>query len=76
MSALELGGYHCAWLAPGGIAGDVVAADRITRDAGLGALTPEEECAIFGQFFAEARARLGEMGLPIADVGERIRLPR
>jgi hypothetical protein len=76
MNALELGGYHCAWLVPGGAADDVVAADRITRTAGLGALLPEEERAIFAQFFEEARAHLGRLGLPIADVSGRIRLPR
>ena len=76
MGALELGGYHCAWLVRDGAADDVVAADRITRAAGLGALKPEEERAIFAQFFEDARAHLGRLGLPVADVSGLIRLPR
>ena len=76
MRALELGGYHCAWLVRDGAADDVVAADRITRAAGLGALKPEEERAIFAQFFEDARAHLGRLGLPVADVSGLIRLPR
>jgi len=76
MVGLELSGYHCAWLVPGGAADDVVAADRITREAGLGALKPEEEQAIFAQFFGDARAHLGRLGLGIADVAKRIQLPR
>ena len=76
MSGLELSGYHCAWLAPENVANDVVAADRITRAAGLGALDPEEERAIFSQFFIEAREHLGRLGLAITDVSARIRIPR
>ena len=73
---LELSGYHCAWLVPGGAADDVVAADRITRAAGLGALKPEEEQAIFAQFFGDARTHLARLGLQIADASKLIRLPR
>ncbi len=76
VSGLELSGYHCAWLVQGGLARDVVAADSVTRAAGLGALTPEEERAIFVQFFADAHAHLARLGLSIADVSRLIELPR
>ena len=76
VSGLELSGYHCAWLVQGGLARDVVAADSVTRAAGLGALTPEEERAIFVQFFADAHANLARLGLSIADVSRLIELPR
>ena len=74
-AGLELNGYHCAWLVPGGAARDVVAADRITRAAGLGALDPAEEQAIFTRFHAEAREHLGRFGLAIADIRDRLVVP-
>lgn len=72
---LELNGYHCAWLVPQAAAHDVVEADRITRAAGLGAMTPHEELEIFRQFYGEARDHLARLGIVIADHAGRIRPP-
>lgn len=69
---LEFNGYHCAWLVPENAAADVVAADRITRAAGLGALTPEEERAIFRRWYADTRSQLAKLGIAIADRSDRI----
>lgn len=74
LTDLEFNGYHCAWLVPDNAAAEIIAADRITREAGLGALTPDEELGIFRQFYAEARAQLATLGIAIADRSERIRL--
>ncbi len=71
---LEFNGYHCAWLAPERAGAEIVAADRITRAAGLGALTAEEELAIFRRWYAETRTQLGALGIAIADRSDRITL--
>ena len=60
---IEFSGFHCAWLAAGDCAADIVAADRITREAGLGACTPEEEGAVLVRYFADARMRLARLGV-------------
>ncbi len=62
---LELNGYHCAWLAPGDAAADVVAADEVTRGAGLGASSAAEEGAVLKQWFAEARATFAGIGIAL-----------
>ena len=60
---IEFAGFHCASLAAGDCAADIVAADRITRDAGLGGCTADEECAVLVRYVAEARARLARLGV-------------
>ena len=73
LEGLLLSGAICAWLAPGGIAADIVAADETTRKAGLGAMSPAEEAAVVVQFLEEAKAHLQRMGVTIADVTGRLR---
>lgn len=75
LEGLLLSGAICAWLAPGGIAADVVAADEITRKAGLGAMSAAEESAVTVQFLGEAREHLARLGVSIADIRDRIVLP-
>ena len=72
LQGLLLSGAICAWLAPGGIANDVVAADEITRKAGLGAMSAEEESAVVAQFLGEAREHLAKLGVAVADIRGRI----
>lgn len=69
--SVELRGYHCAWLVPGGAAADVVEADRVTARAGLGALAPEEERAIVARYLARTREKYASLGIP----AERLSLP-
>ena len=72
LEGLLCSGAICAWLAPGAIADDVVAADETTRKAGLGAMSAAEECAIVMQFLGEAREHLARLGVTIADLRGRI----
>lgn len=72
LEGLLCSGAICAWLAPGGIAADVVAADGITRKAGLGAMTEPEESAVVKQFLGEASEHLARLGVTIADIRGRI----
>ena len=72
LEGLLLSGAICAWLAPGGVAGDVVAADEITRTAGLGAMSAAEESAVVVQFLGEAREHLAKLGVTVADIRGRI----
>lgn len=72
IEGLLLSGVICPWLAPNGIAKDVVAADETTRKAGLGAMTVAEETAVVTQFLDEAREHLARLGIGIADVRGRI----
>ena len=53
-------------------ASDIVAADEITRKAGLGAMSAAEECAVVKQFLGEAREHLSRLGAGFADVRDRI----
>lgn len=62
---LELKGYHCAWLVPSDAAREIVAADSITRKAGLGANSVEEETVILTQFLADARAKFAGLGIEL-----------
>lgn len=75
LEGLLCSGAICAWLAPGGIAGDVVAADEITRKAGLGAMSAAEESAVVTQFLGEAREHLARLGVTIADFRGRVGVP-
>lgn len=75
LEGLLCSGAICAWLAPGGIAKDVVAADGITREAGLGAMTPAEESAVVTQFLGEAREHLARLGVTIGDFRSRVAVP-
>jgi hypothetical protein len=63
MRDIELRGYHCAWLAADGAGAEIVAADRISREAGFGALTPAEEREIVVRYLAEARGKLAGMNV-------------
>lgn len=65
---VEFKGYHCAWMAPGGAADDIVAADRITADAGLGALTPSAEAEIVTDFLVLARDKFRALGVELGDL--------
>jgi hypothetical protein len=59
---IELGGLRCAWLA-GDAAADIAAADRLTRDAGLGAATRAEEEPVLRRFLAEAAGQFARLGV-------------
>lgn len=62
---VELAGLRCAWLA-GAAAADIVAADRLTAAAGLGAATPEAEEPVLRRFLAAAAARFARLGIDTA----------
>jgi len=55
---IELSGFHCVWLSQ---AADIVEADRITRDAGLGAATREEEEPVLRRYLADAAGQLAKL---------------
>lgn len=59
---VELAGLHCAWLA-GDSTADISHADRLTRDAGLGAATRDEEEPVLHGFLAASAARLARLGV-------------
>lgn len=65
---VEFKGYHCAWMTPDGAADDIVAAERITAEANLGALTPQAEAVIVTDFLALARDRFAALGVDMPDV--------
>ena len=73
LEGLLLSGAICPWLAPNGIAADIVAADRVTRAAGLGAMSVEEERAVVVQFLGEAREHFERLGVSFADLRDRVR---
>ena len=62
---LELNGYHCAWLAPGDVAAEIVAADDVTRRAGLGASSVAEETAVLRRWFEDARGTFAKIGIAV-----------
>jgi hypothetical protein len=64
--AVELAGYHCAWLVPDGAAAEIVAADETTHRAGLGAAGRADEAAVLGRFLTEAAAQLAAIGVAVA----------
>lgn len=65
---VEFKGYHCAWLAPDDAADEIVAADRITSEAGLGALTPEAEGEIVADYLTLAREKFAGFGVALPDM--------
>jgi hypothetical protein len=75
LEGLLCSGAICAWLAPKGIAADVVAADELTRSAGLGAMSAAEESAVVTQFLGEASEHLARLGVGIADIRSRVAVP-
>ena len=64
---VEFAGYRNLWLAVegGSATPEEIDADRIACEAGLGASTPEDEMAVFPQFLAKMRARMGPWGVTI-----------
>ena len=76
LEGLLCSGMICAWLAPKRIAGDVVASDEITRNAGLGAMSSAEESAVVTQFLGEAQEHLAKLGVTIADFRGRVGVPK
>lgn len=66
LNEIELKGFHCAWLVPDGAAAEIVAADRITRDAGLGATTEAEEGPVLRRFLGDAQAQFARLGIAVA----------
>ncbi|HTZ37775.1 MAG TPA: hypothetical protein VMB84_17225 [Stellaceae bacterium] len=60
--AVELAGLRCVWLSD---ANDLAAADRIVRDAGLGAATRDEEEPVLRRFLADARAQFAALGVAL-----------
>ena len=61
---VELAGLRCAWLARDAAA-DIVAADRLTREAGLGAATRDEEEPVLRRFLAEAAGQFARLGVAL-----------
>jgi len=55
---IELAGFRCVWLSQ---AADIVEADRITRAAGLGAATREEEEPVLRRYLADAAGQLAKL---------------
>lgn len=62
---LVLNGYLSPALAAGDVADDILAADRVTRECGLGALTGDEEVLVVREYLREARQRLAGLGVDI-----------
>jgi hypothetical protein len=60
----ELKGYHCPWLAPEYAAAEAQA-DAVCAAAGLGAATRAEEEDTMMSYVANARQRLGDMGVAL-----------
>ncbi|HZT88709.1 MAG TPA: hypothetical protein VFA12_12125 [Stellaceae bacterium] len=61
---VELTGFRCVWLA-GDKAADIAAADRVTRDAGLGAATRDEEEPALRRFLADAAQQFARLGIAL-----------
>jgi hypothetical protein len=61
---VELKGFRCVWLADA--AGEIVEADRLTRDAGLGAATRAEEEPVLRRFLADTTAQFARLGIEIS----------
>jgi hypothetical protein len=66
VSDVELAGFRCAWLA-GAAASDIVVADRLTRDAGLGAAAPNEEEQVLRRFLSEVRIQFTGLGVSLSN---------
>jgi len=63
---VELAGFRCVWLA-GDAAADIAEADCMTRDAGLGAATRDEEEPVLRRFLADAAARFAVLGVSLPE---------
>lgn len=72
LTALVLSGYQCAALASEGSAHHILEADAITRAAGLGAMSAEEEVAVVRQYVSEARARFSSLGISVPIVKHEV----
>lgn len=57
---VELAGLRCVWL---GDASDIVEADRLTTEAGLGAATRDKEEPVLHRYLAEAEAQFAKLGI-------------
>lgn len=57
---VELAGLRCVWLSD---AADIVAADHMTRDAGLGAATRDDEEPLLRRYLSEAAAQFSKLGV-------------
>src|SRR5579872_237951 len=57
---VELKGYRCVWLSE---ATNLIAADRITAAAGLGAATREEEEPVLRDYLSEAARQFAKLGI-------------
>jgi hypothetical protein len=66
LNDVELQGFHCAWLVPNDAAAEIVAADEITRDAGLGAATETDEKPVLRRFLADAAGQFARIGVMLA----------
>ncbi|HTQ32684.1 MAG TPA: hypothetical protein VMI30_00835 [Stellaceae bacterium] len=64
---VELRGFRCVWLADA--ARDITEADRLTRYAGLGAATREEEEPMLRRFLTDATAQFAKLGVTLAPFG-------
>ena len=65
IETIEFAGYHCAALATQLDAhAETADLDRVAA-AGLGAVSADDEVAIFGDWLARSRARFGELGLAL-----------
>lgn len=64
---VELAGFRCAWLV-GAPASDIVRADRLTRDAGLGAAARDEEEQVLRRFLSEVRNQFTALGVSLPDL--------
>jgi hypothetical protein len=60
---MEFAGFRCVWLCDA--ATEIAEADRITRDAGLGAATRDEEEPVLRRFLAEATAQFARLGVAL-----------
>jgi hypothetical protein len=65
LAEVEFKGFRCVWLDREGCAADLVAADRITRDAGLGATGEEEEKPVLIRFLADAAKQFATLGIAL-----------
>ncbi|HEU0218655.1 MAG TPA: hypothetical protein VFQ90_18510 [Stellaceae bacterium] len=61
---VELKGFRCVWLADA--AGDIAEADRLTRAAGLGAATRDEEEPVLRRFLANTVTQFAGLGVSLA----------
>ncbi|GAA5232471.1 hypothetical protein FOZ76_00325 [Verticiella sediminum] len=63
LQQIELGGYHCPWLAHP--QGEAARAAQITAAVGLGAASRDEEAAVIVDTIADTRVRLAELDITL-----------